>query len=109
LAFISDEQPQNLTKKHYVLLFAIIAVPISDRALHNLAYDIHQDRRQMLAALAANYKIHRHTIHTYLRRLDFGNYIALRKPYLSPIYRAIRLAFACKYRHWTEQDWYNII
>ena len=59
--------------------------------------------------LAAQFHVHRNTIRTYIRRLGFGNQIARRKPYLTIDHRAKRLAFARKHRHWTEEDWKNVI
>jgi hypothetical protein len=45
----------------------------------------------------------------YIRKLGFGNRIASRKPYLNVVHKATRLAFARKYKHWTEEDWYKVI
>lgn len=82
---------------------------LSDRALRNLAQDIQQDRRQHLTSLAAKYQVHHNTMRKYIRNLGFGNCIASKKPYLNLVQKATRLAFARKYKHWTEQDWYKVI
>lgn len=82
---------------------------LSARAQRDLVRLVNQDRRQTLAMLADSFQVHRNTVRTYVLRLGFGNRIARKKPYLTIDQRAKRLAFAKKYRHWTEQDWKNVI
>jgi len=82
---------------------------LSARSLRDLGRLILQDRRLSLAALAGTFGVHRNTIRRHVRLLGFGNRVAARKPYLSVPHRKQRLAFARKYRHWTVEDWKNII
>ena len=51
---------------------------LSDQAVSNLAHDIDQEQCQNLATLTARYEVSRNTIQTYIRRLGFGNRIAVR-------------------------------
>lgn len=59
--------------------------------------------------LAETFQVRRNTIRKHVRTLGFGNRVVPRKPYLSIAHRNQRLAFACKYRHWTVEDWKNVI
>ena len=82
---------------------------LSARACCDLGRYVASERRQTLAMLAKKFAVHRNTIRNYIRRLGFGNRIARRKLFLSIQHRAIRLKFARKHRHWTEEDWKNVI
>jgi hypothetical protein len=59
--------------------------------------------------LADRFHVHRNTIRTYIRKLGFRNRIARQKPYLTIAHKVKRLAFAKEHRHWTENDWKNVI
>lgn len=52
---------------------------------------------------------HRDTVTKAIVRLDFASRIAAKKPYLKPVHKANRLAFARKYEKWTVEDWKKVI
>ena len=82
---------------------------LTARALRELAWLIRDDRQQTLAMLADHFHVHRNTIRTYICKLGFRNRIARQKPYLTIAHKTKRLAFAKEHRHWTENDWKNVI
>jgi transposase len=85
----------------------------NSQILRDLARLVRDDRQQTLAMLADRFHVHRNTIRTYIRKLGFRNRIDRQKPYLTIAHKAKRLTFAkpnCKeHRHWTENDWKNVI
>ena len=81
---------------------------LSYHSLRDLAREIQQDQRLSLAALTRMFGVCRITC-KHVRLLGFGNRITLRKPFLSAKYRNQRLAFARKYKHWTAEEWKNVI
>jgi hypothetical protein len=78
-------------------------------ALRELARLVRDDRQQTLAMLVDHFHVHRIIIRTYIRKLGFHNRISRQKPYLTIAHKAKRLAFAKEHRHWTENDWKNVI
>jgi transposase len=78
-------------------------------ALRELTRLVRDDRHQALAMFADRLYVHRNTIRTYIRKLGFRNRIARQKPYLTKAHKAKRLAFAKEHRHWTENDWKDVI
>lgn len=82
---------------------------LTSRELRDLARLVRDDRQQTLAMLADRFGVHRNTIRTYIRKLRFRNRVVRKKPYLTIAHKAKRLAFAKEHRHWTEDDWKNVI
>lgn len=82
---------------------------LSDRSMRDLGRMIHSHRRLTLAALAAKFNVHRHTMRRYIRRLGFRSRVAPKKPFLNDTHMNHRLAFAKKYRNWTVDDWKRVI
>ena len=82
---------------------------LTARALRDLGCLVRYDRQQTLAMLADRFHVHRNTIRNYIRKLGFRNRIARQKPYLTLAHTAKRLAFAREHRHWSENDWKNVI
>jgi len=82
---------------------------LSVRSLQDLAREIQQHWHLSLAALARMFRVCRTTIRKHVRLLGFGNRIAPRKPFLSAKHRNQRFTFARKYKHWTAEEWKNVI
>jgi hypothetical protein len=49
------------------------------------------------------------TLHKEIHELGVNSCIAVKKPFLSDVHKAKRLAFAKEHLHWTIDDWNNVI
>jgi transposase len=84
---------------------------MSDRDRRKLHRDLSSNRRAPLAELCSNVtsSVGMSTLRKELHELGVNSCIAVKKPFLSDIHKAKRLAFANEHLHWTIDDWSNVI
>jgi transposase len=84
---------------------------MSDRDRRKLHRDLSSNRRAPLAELCSNVtsSVGMLTLRKELHELGVNICIAVKKPFLSDIHKAKRLAFAKEHLHWTIDDWSKVI
>ena len=84
---------------------------LSDEGRRRLMIDLSSNRRAPLAKLCENITPHvgMVTLYKEIHELGVNSCIAVKKPFLSDIHKAKRLAFAKQHLSWTIEDWNNVI
>ena len=83
---------------------------MSDRDRRRLKSDLSSNCRAPLAELCNNVtpSVCMLTLRKEIHELGVNSCIAVKKPFLSDMHKAKRLAFAKEHLHWTIDDWNNV-